>query len=151
MSSAHINIRYRSGAIQVKMDDLERQAILGLVKEYSEFNDPNHPDAKRLFPAAYKDHPELEQGYQALATEGLMDSKAEAIQVLEDTIYLETITPDQAETWLKVINDIRLVLGTQLDVSEDDPLDDFSDERVALYHALSLVCELLVKALTKTL
>ena len=60
------------------------------------------------------------------------------------------LTPDQADAWLAALNDVRLALGTALDVSEDMPDDvDPDDPRAAhlgVYHWLTFVQDGLVQA-----
>jgi hypothetical protein len=50
---------------------------------------------------------------------------------------------EAADRWLRVLNDLRLALGTRLGVTEQDELDD-QEPAVQLYHWLSAVQDLLV-------
>jgi hypothetical protein len=64
------------------------------------------------------------------------------------------LTADQAQSWLKALNDVRLALGTKLGVSEDfeaqwDALENKDPRRTAfeVYAWLGAVQESLVRAL----
>jgi len=61
------------------------------------------------------------------------------------------LTPEQAESWLYALNDVRLALGATLDIDDDTPevLDD-DDPRAPhldVYHWLTWVQDSLVQAL----
>ncbi|MGI9612639.1 MAG: DUF2017 family protein [Acidimicrobiales bacterium] len=111
-------------------------------------------DTRRLFPTAYPDDPELDAGYQILAREQLIDDRREAIELLRMSADADTVTGDQLTAWMGIINDLRLVLGTRLDVSEDDTDIDFDDPNVdayIAYHELGLLLSDVVDALTSSL
>ncbi len=148
MSEEHpIDIFRDHDCIAVELTKEVRETLLSLIQQLETFNDPNIKESRRLFPTAYNNDPELENGYQVLAQSELVDQKSEAIKMVTDSIFQERLELELAEKWMVVLNDLRLVIGTQLDVSEDDPLDDLSDGRVSLYHSLSLLVELLVESL----
>ena len=60
------------------------------------------------------------------------------------------LTPDQADAWLAALNDVRLALGTALDVSEDMPddlpADDPRASHLGVYHWLTYVQDGLVQS-----
>lgn len=61
------------------------------------------------------------------------------------------LTTEQADAWLAAVNDVRLALGTALDVTEDMP-DDLGDDdprspHLSVYHWLSQLQESLLQAL----
>lgn len=98
---------------------------------------PADPVMQRLLPDAYRDNPELAGEYRRLMDADLRLQKAAALQrILEDVssggtrkgdeLRLE-LSDEAAAQWLYGLNDVRLVLGTALDVSED-----MDDERAAL-------------------
>ena len=92
----------------------------------------------RLLPPAYEDDPEAQAEYARLMTDDLMEGKRRAIESVRATIergkrkrdaWRATLSADEAQDWLAVLNDARLTLGTRLDVTEDsyerdlDPAD----------------------------
>jgi len=54
---------------------------------------------------------------------------------------------DEADGWLGWLNDIRLVLGTRLDVTEDSHEDDPQDQLTAVYSWLGWLQESLLSCL----
>ena len=66
----------------------------------------------------------------------------------------DTLDDDTAGAWMRTLNDLRLVVGTRLDVSEDetevDP-DDPDAHLYAVYDYLGFLVDRLVVALTQTL
>ena len=84
--------------------------------------DPNQPVLRRLFPPAYSsaDDEERQEEYRRLMQEDLVDRHREEFELLASTADARTLTPDQLEAWSRAVNSIRLVLGTYLDLSEED-------------------------------
>jgi hypothetical protein len=78
------------------------------------------PDLARLFPPAYLDDAERNEGYAALAGAELIESRRASLAVLRDAIQRDTATEDEMAAMMRSVNDLRLVLGTRLDVSETD-------------------------------
>ncbi|PRX49274.1 uncharacterized protein DUF2017 [Prauserella shujinwangii] len=63
------------------------------------------------------------------------------------------LTYEQADAWLSALNDVRLALGTALDVNEEMP-DELPEEdprapHLGVYHWLTWVQESLVQAMTE--
>ncbi|OWY61621.1 hypothetical protein B7486_62820, partial [cyanobacterium TDX16] len=69
----------------------------------------------------------------------------------EDPIRLDE---EQVGTWMRTVNELRLVLGTKLDVQEDAELPSVASDSAALYSAyawLGVLLEDLVQAATGSL
>ncbi len=110
--------------------DLERQ-----------FSSPDEPDPElpadpvvaRLLPDAYQDDPEkagrVPQVHRVLAAAG--GQEVLLVQTLLETLPADggkiRLTGDQARDWLRALNDIRLMFGVRLEVTED-----FEDQLAAL-------------------
>ena len=113
----------------------------------------NEPSLRRLFPVAYHQDPEHEAEFQRLMRDDILQRRIGAAEMLAESANSKTLAgDDQINGWLGAINDLRLVLGTQLDVSEDSPdfdeLDD-DDPRVAQFHVyswLGYLMEMLIQA-----
>ncbi|MDP6288533.1 MAG: DUF2017 family protein, partial [Acidimicrobiales bacterium] len=73
----------------------------------------------------------------------LLKEKLESIDVLEKTIWLESIELEGFFAWMQVINSLRLVLGTRLNVSEEDEFDfeKIHDPEQTLFVWLALLLE----------
>ena len=131
-----------------------RRWLVGMADQLETLLTADTDDTRRLFPTAYPDDPELDAGYQILAREQLIDGRKEAIELLRRSADAEQVTAEQLTAWMGIVNDLRLVLGTRLDVSEDDTEIDFDDPNVdayIAYHELGLVLSEIVDALTTTL
>ncbi len=140
--------------MRVRLPPVERELLLGLRAELLSLleNTPDDPDLARLSPPAYDDK-RKEAEYRRLMDDDLLAGRRSALDVLEATAGKEELTADEAEAWLRALNDLRLVLGTRLDVSEETFAEglDLSDPRapeLAVYGYLSWLQEALVDALS---
>lgn len=123
--------------------------------------DPDFSDSvvRRLFPVAYRDL-QKESEYRELLGDDLRRRKLEAIEVFEEilkTCRLDlhlaaiTIAAQHFTACLGVINDMRLVLGVELDIRQEiwerefDPGDPRSENLLVL-HFLSYFEEALLEA-----
>ncbi len=98
----------------------------------------------------------MDAEYQRLMGDDLVRRRQEAVALVQATIEHDRLSEDELQAWVGVCNDLRLVLGTLLDVSEDrDVLDvDRSSEDMAqrvLYVLLSEIVEEGVLALSQGL
>lgn len=87
---------------------------------------PDGPATGRLHPPAYPDDPELDAGYQLLAGEELRSSRREAIDAVLRSVGRTQLTEGEAWAWLRALNSLRLVLGTQLGIETDDDVPRLS-------------------------
>lgn len=141
------------GTFRLDLPDETRQVILDLAESLEELVALDVPDTKRLFPTAYPDDPERDAGYQIFARDQLVEQRIKAAETIRATVDNKSLTEEEFSTWMGAVNDARLVLGTRLDVSEDDELDlsqpDF--ELHLLYHQLGVVLHHMVEAMAGTL
>jgi uncharacterized protein DUF2017 len=145
--------RAPDGGIELRLSREERTLLVGLAAELRSLleGETRDPSLRRLFPPAYEDA-EDEDGYRALMGAELLDGRREALDLLARTAELTRLSAEEADAWLRALNDLRLVLGTRLDVQEDTLLDEPrpDDERaagLAVYGYLSWLQEQLVAAL----
>ena len=117
--------------------------------------DLTQPELRRLFPTAYVDDPDRDREYHALVRDDLADRRRAAIDTLVATAGEKELDEEQLVAWMGAVNDLRLVLGTRLDVSEDmEPLPDPDDPDaplLALYGYLGFLLETIVAALEDAL
>ena len=119
---------------------------------------PSDPALARLFPDGYTDDPEASADFRRYTEPGLRDAKRAAARTALDTIgepgQRQVLDLEQAQAWLRALNDTRLVLGERLGVTED--LDELieslpeDDPRLGLlwvYDRLTYLQESLVGAL----
>jgi hypothetical protein len=150
--------RTRSGQFQLRLPPEERQLLRDLPGQLRELleDDPEDPALRRLFPPAYTQEMDLQAEYRQLMSSDLTQSHLSALAVMEETVDAEILTQEQAAGWLSAINDLRLVLGTRLDVTEEMAGEevDPSDPRapmLTVYGYLSWLEEQMVEALASSL
>lgn len=121
---------------------------------------PQDPVLARLLPDAYRDDPGAAGEFRKYTESSLRESKKYFAQTLLDTLPASggrvTLTADQARDWLRALNDVRLMFGVRLEVTEDfeeqladlDPADPKVME-LEVYGWLGAVQESLVQALAR--
>jgi hypothetical protein len=144
--------RTADGVFLIDLSDEERTMLRSLPGQLRDLLDTNDPAIARLFPPAYSDDPEREDEYRRLMKDELLSRRLEALALLEETAGADRLTEEQLLVWMRVINDLRLVVGTMLDVKEDDdpdtidPDDPQAPMRV-LYWYLSALLQSIIEAL----
>jgi Domain of unknown function (DUF2017) len=112
-----------SGDFQLNLSDDDRSVLRQLAPQFTELlADPSQPVLRRLFPPAYSNagDAERQEEYRRLMQEDLVDRHREEFELLASSADARTLTPEQLEAWSRAVNSIRLVLGTYLDVTEDN-------------------------------
>ena len=149
--------RVRGGRFALRITASERDVLRSLPAQLRELLTERdvaaNPDLRRLFPTAYPDDPEKAAEYDGMVRDDLMAERLAAIEVMDRTIDSDRLSEEELLAWLSAINDLRLVLGTRLDVPEDlSELDvhhgDPRAESLALYAYLSILEEDAVAALS---
>jgi hypothetical protein len=121
---------------------------------------PADPVLARLLPDAYSDDPEAAGEFRRYTESSLREAKKYFAQTLLETLPAQggrvKLNAEQARDWLRALNDIRLMFGVRLEVTEDfeDQLGglDPNDPRVAafeVYGWLGAVQESLVRAIAR--
>ena len=144
--------RTRAGSFQLRLPPEERDLLRTLPGQLRELLETDDPSLRRLFPPAYVDEPELEEEYRRLMADDLVRRRQAALDIVEETIDAEQVDEEQLTAWMGAINDLRLVLGTRLDVSEDMDIEALEDDdpltpAFALYGYLGWLQEQIVAAL----
>jgi len=148
--------RTRRGDFQVRLPESERAILRSTAAQLREILPSEDPWVRRLFPPAYADDPAGEEEYQGLVHDDLVQQRLRSLDVLEETLDRDRLDEDQLVAWMGSINDIRLVLGTRLDVTEDDRGDEVPDDHPeaqlqAVYHYLGWLEEQIVESLAEGL
>jgi hypothetical protein len=121
---------------------------------------PADPVLARLLPDAYQDDPEAAGEFRKYTESSLREAKKYFAQTMLETLPPKggrvKLTADQARDWLRALNDVRLMFGVRLEVTEDFEEQlaslDPKDPRVAafeVYGWLGAVQESLVRAITR--
>lgn len=146
--------RDRHGRFRLHLPRRERVLLRGLPGQLRELLDAGDPAIDRLFPPAHPDDARLEEDYRSMVGQGLREERRSALQVMEGTIDAEELDEDQVSSWLSALNDLRLVLGSRLEVTEEMyetgiPEDDPRHAPFALYVYLGWLEEHVVAALAE--
>jgi uncharacterized protein DUF2017 len=121
---------------------------------------PDDPVLARLLPDAYQDDPAAAAEFRKYTDSSLREAKKYFAHSLLDTLPPSggrvKLTGDQARDWLRALNDVRLMFGVRLEVTEDfeEQLASLApeDPRLAaleVYGWLGAVQESLVRALAR--
>jgi hypothetical protein len=149
--------RARGGGYALNLSADEIDLLRRVLDELREVVGRNDADqlTQRLFPTAYTDDDEREAEYQRLMRDELVASRLEAIEVVDGVLgRSDTLDEGQLTAFMQSLNAIRLVLGTMLDVgeddddAEDDAEDDDDSPEHHLYAYLSWLLEWTVRAMS---
>jgi hypothetical protein len=148
--------RPAAGAFEVRLRAGERRVVRELVGQLRSLladEDPStDPAVARLYPPAHPDDPLENLEFERVVGPRLADSRAQAIETIQRTLEAKRLSPEELHAWLRVLNDVRLVLGTRLDVTEGSTEAEFADDPVrhqayASYVFLSWLVDAIVEVL----
>ncbi|HEV7656095.1 MAG TPA: DUF2017 domain-containing protein [Mycobacteriales bacterium] len=110
----------------------------GLAGYADEPETPEDPALARLLPDAYRDDPDAAGEFRRLTETSLRRDKVTAADRLLATLPGDgpgevRLDADTTESWLATINDVRLALGTRLEVSEEMAEPDPEDPDAPAY------------------
>ncbi|MGH9070405.1 MAG: DUF2017 family protein [Acidimicrobiales bacterium] len=146
--------RTRDGGWQLRLPAAERELLRTLPSQVRQLIAARDESTRRLFPPAYADDPAGEAEYRQMVGDSLIESHRASLRILESTVDAEMLDDEQLNSWLGALNDLRLVLGTRLDVGEDFEAlapGDANAPAMATYAYLSMLQEQVVQALTAAL
>jgi len=139
----------------------ELAALVGMVEpaDPDAAEQPDDPVLARLLPDGYRDDPDAAREFRAFTESALRSAKVAAASTVLSTLPpgggRVKLNPEQAEAWLRSLNDVRLALGVRLGVTDDfdGGIDELSsdDPRSAyawIYQWLAYLQESLVLALS---
>lgn len=172
----------RGGHVVIRLDGAEREVLRDLVEQLRALvqpadgpdtgesdplallvgidpaaTTPTDPAMLRLFPDAYgDDEPEATAEFRRFTERSLREGKLanaeRVVSSLEGSGDRLVLTPDDVQSWLGALNDVRLTIGTRLGITEDieerPPFGANEAELMAydLYHWLTFLQETLVRA-----
>jgi hypothetical protein len=103
--------------------DDELAVLEAMVHEPGADQPPEDPVLARLLPDGYRDDPEAAGEFRKYTEPALRSAKHAAAQEMLDTLPDAggriQLTQEQALSWLKALNDVRLALGVRLGVTEE--------------------------------
>jgi hypothetical protein len=164
------------GKLTLKLDDAELGVLSQLFEQMAELlehpeseagTDPlakmlnmsgstqisEDPALARLFPDGYSDDEHASADFRRFTEQDLRAQKLAALTTVRDSLIdwsgKSSITAQQAQDWLKALNDLRLVLGTRLEITDEVETDFEADEPgIHLYNYLTYLQGTLIDALT---
>ena len=145
--------RTREGDYLLRLSDAERELLRSLPLELLRLlaEDPGDPTLRRLRQSAYEDDEEADGEFQELMQRELEDGRRQALTLLVETASRDRLTAEELDAWLRALTDLRLALGTRLEVTEDtydrdiDPRDPAAYE-LSVFAYLSWLQEQAVEA-----
>lgn len=148
--------RTRKGEFELRLPAVEREVLRGLPGELRELLPTDDPALERIFPPAHPDDARLDAEYRELVHGDLLAGRLSAVEVMEATVDATRLNEDQLVAWLSAVNDLRLILGSRLGVTEETQYEEIADDdprsqASALYHNLGSLEEQIVEALAEGL
>jgi hypothetical protein len=143
-----------NGTVKVTLAKWKRDLLAELPQQLRDLMSTDDPSLRRLFPVAYHDDDEREAEYQRYMREELLMSRMAAAERATVFATATSITVDDLGAWVNVLNSLRLVLGTRLEVSEDDIALEPDDDRIPglqLYSFLGYLVDCGVRVLSRGL
>jgi len=116
--------------IVLELDPVEVQLLRELIAQYEELVTTSEvdPALERLFPTAYTDDADAAAEFAQYTRESLIDIKTAnsgAVAAALEADHVVRLSEEDAEHWLPVLTDLRLVLADRLDIrTDDDPVPD---------------------------
>lgn len=148
--------RTRRGDYELRLPAAERELLRSLPAQLRELLDEGNgddPAMRRLYPSAHLDDERAAAEFDALIRDDLTRQRRQALETMERTADATRIDEAELTAWLACVNDLRLVLGVRLAVTEESRPEDFAadpdtERAYATYAYLSYLEEEIVDALS---
>jgi hypothetical protein len=113
--------RVGPGRYAVHLQGWEQQLLAGLSGDLRSVleESTDDPSVRRLFPTAYHEDPERDLEYQVLVRDELLQRRLAALDATAATTGARELDAAGLAAWMGTVNQLRLVIGTDLDVSEE--------------------------------
>ena len=145
-----MKVRRKAAILRVELTEAEAALLAGLLDDLSVAvaePDPDDPVIQRLYPEGYRDDEEASREYRELVQDDLHAERLGRLQACRAELPAGSgrmaLDEEAVDRWLRVLNDLRLGLGTRLGVTEEDELDD-RQPAVQIYGWLTAVQDMLV-------
>lgn len=155
-------VRESGNGFLIELGEDEALLVTRLLDELRQLLTNPSPDSSerlltvRLFPVVHPDDEVAEAEYQRLMRDELITSRLAGIEVVQAVLGRSgrkvTLEESEMTAFVQAINSVRLVLGTVLDVDEDDDLDPSGElvdtPEYQLYGYLSWLLDSAVRAMS---
>lgn len=147
------------GLVEPEDDPADQDPLAAMIGIDPHVTRPTDPAVARLFPDAYHDDATASDDFRRYTERSLRSSKLANAHTVLDTLAAAgdkiTLGDGQTGAWLGTLNDLRLVLGTRLEITEEGheipedlgPGDEMFGLHLA-YDWLTYLQETLVQAMT---
>jgi hypothetical protein len=126
-------VRRRDDGFELRLRAPERRVLGGMLIELRTLliaeNPASDPAVARLFPPAYPDDLLQNLDYERTAGSGLLAGRLEDVDRAEASLDAARLSEDELTALMRVVNDLRLIYGTRLDVTEVTARSDLPDEQ----------------------
>lgn len=147
--------RRRDGSYRIDLPEEERHLLRNLPGQLRQVleADRSDPSLRRLFPPAYPLDAQEDGEYHRLVGDQLLENHVGALEILQSTADADQLDEEQLMAWMRALNQLRLVLGTRLDVTDEtsghlpDPGDPDAEVRTVFIY-LGWLQEQVVAALS---
>ncbi len=151
--------RAKGGELVARLDRAETGIVGLLLDQLEQLLDADDvggdPVMARLLPDGHRSNAVLAADYRELTESALREGKADDLAMVRATLPAQggevRLDDEQARAWLRTTNDLRLALGTRLEISEDtEPPEEITgdeDQQLAVYYWLTALQGSLVDAL----
>ena len=130
-----MRVRGGRGTVRIRLEEIEAELLRALLDDLAQvveedaFEDGD-PVRQRLFPAGYGDDVAASDDFRELTESSLRIERAQRARdcaaEVEGAGEL-VLDAEAAERWLRVLNDLRLALGTRLHITEDNHPDEIDE------------------------
>ncbi|MFT5124242.1 MAG: hypothetical protein ACI9TH_001828 [Kiritimatiellia bacterium] len=158
-----LSLRKKGDKIEIAFVKEEIEILQNLpdqLREIIENPDFTRDAARRLFPPGSED-PEVQLDYMEVAADSIREHKLANLDGFLETLQAPrkhfglrfvTLTPEQVDFWIGFLNDMRLMIGTDIGVDSGTWGDDIDwgeveDLRIRIYGYLSYLQSALLEAL----
>lgn len=111
------------GRFRVRLRRGERALLHRVVAEQQQRLDEDGPALAPLFPPGYGDgdaeSSERSAEFASLTRNDLTASRGSALELVESSLELRVIDAETLAAWMRTLNDIRLVMATELEITDD--------------------------------
>lgn len=148
----------RRGTTRLRLNEAERGVLSGLIEDLAAALDQlagDDPVRVRLFPDGYRDDDGAAAEFRTMTESALLTQRRERLDECRAEMRSDreiSLDADGLERWLMMLNDLRLALGTRLDIREDDepsfdPADPQTHSRQVYYWLTALQDRLVREAM----
>jgi Domain of unknown function (DUF2017) len=145
-----MKVRRKAAILRVDLTEAEAALLAGLLGDLADVlaaPDPDDPVIQRLYPEGYSDDDEASREYRELVQADLQAERISRLRACRAELPAGSgrmaLDEEAVDRWLRVLNDLRLGLGTRLGVTEEHELDE-RQPAVQIYAWLTAVQDTLV-------